>query len=78
VLRFLASIACIAVTVAAVLVAIVAWRTIDTSRDVDRLVDDAQRTVDRLDRSARDLGPAVRDLRSAARTLQQGQSALAP
>ena len=77
-LRFLASITCIAVTVAAVLIAIVAFRAINTSRDVHRLVEHAQRTVDRFDRSARDLRPAVRDLRNAARTLPHGPGALAP
>jgi hypothetical protein len=72
-LRVLAGIACVSVTVAAVLVAVVAWRAMDTLDEVDRAVDDASRSARRLDSRTRDLAPAVRDLRDAAQSLSDAR-----
>jgi uncharacterized protein YoxC len=68
-LRILAGITCIAVTVCAVSLTILAWQAIGTRNDV-------QRAVDRVDTASQDLDPAVRDLRRAARQLRQAASSV--
>jgi uncharacterized protein YoxC len=70
-LRVLAGIACVAVTIAAAAVAVLAIRLMSTTSDVDRVVDDASRSVRRLDDSTADLRPAIRELRRAAQALQE-------
>ena len=79
--RPLVVITLLAVTFAAVSVAILAWVAIATSRDVnrvvdkaDRVADDASRSVRRLDRTTRDLDPAIRSLRGAADALRQANT----
>jgi hypothetical protein len=79
--RGLVVIALLAVTVAAISVAILAWIAIGTSRHVNhvvdkanRVADDASRSVRRLDRTTRDLDPAVRSLRQAADSLRRAGS----
>ena len=62
--------------VAAVLVALVAWRAMDTLDEVDRTVDEASRSARRLDSRTRDLAPAVRDLRDAAQSLSDARQAV--
>jgi uncharacterized protein YoxC len=68
----------LAVTVASISVAILAWMAIATSRHVDRVVDkadrvadDASRSVRRLDRTTSDLDPAIRSLQRAADALRE-------
>jgi hypothetical protein len=68
-LRVLAGLACVAVTLAAVLVAVAAWRALDTLDEADRAIDEASRAARRLDSRTRDLPSAVRDLRDAAQSL---------
>ena len=70
-LRFLASIACIAVTALAV-------KLIGMTSDVNRAVDDASASARRLDRRTRDLTPAIRELRDAARRLQSANPLPSP
>ena len=71
-LRALAATVCIAVTVAAVLVAIVAWQAMDTLDRANRAVDDVSAAARRVDTRTRDLQPTVRELRDAARALSRG------
>jgi hypothetical protein len=73
----------VAVTVAAILVSILAWMAIATTRDLNhvvakanRVADDAAASVRRVNRSARELDPAVRSLRSAADALRQARGTL--
>src|SRR6266545_2443773 len=68
----------LAVTVAAVSVAILAWIAIGTVHRADRVVDDAQRSVRRLDRTTSDLDPAVRSLRRAADALNEAARSTGP
>jgi uncharacterized protein YoxC len=68
----------LAVTAAAISVAVLAWTAIATSNHLNRVVDkatrvadDASRSVTRFDRTTRDLDPAIRSLRRAADALRQ-------
>ncbi len=72
-LRALAATVCIAVTVAAVLVAIVAWQAMDTLDRANRAVDDVSAAARRVDTRTRDLQPTVRELRDAARALSEAR-----
>ena len=68
----------LAVTAAALSVAVLAWTAIATGNDVnavvdkaDRVADDASVSVRRLDRTNRDLDAAIRELRRASASLRQ-------